>query len=166
MSFAGILKKLDTDARGKLETKLPSWAGLDIQVPQSINYQQCSSESTARYKASLVHEGARVADLTGGLGADSWAFSQRASALWFNERNAVLLDAVKHNFAHLGVQNAVFSTKRKSGCVSIAATSSTPSKTSPPPAGSSVSSPRKWGARSTPPARRPITPEFRKSSSG
>lgn len=108
MSFAQILDRMDRSARSRLDAKLPSWAGLDIQVPQSVNFQQCSGESAARYKASLLQEGLRVADLTGGLGADSWAFSQRAAALWYNERDTVLLDAVKHNFALLGVRNAVF----------------------------------------------------------
>ena len=82
--------------------------GKGIDVPASLNLEQCSSEATALYKASLVDAGARVADLTGGLGADSWAFSRRASAVWFNERDAALLDAVKRNFAVLGVSNAEF----------------------------------------------------------
>lgn len=108
MSFAQILEKMDRSARGKLDAKMPSWAGVDISVPHSLNLQQCSGETTARYKASLVPEGLRVADLTGGLGADSWAFSLRAEAIWYNERDEVLCDAVRHNFALLGVQNAEF----------------------------------------------------------
>ncbi len=108
MSFADILEKIVRSGSDKLAAKLPSWAGLAIEVPASLNYQQCSSEATARYKASLVPEGARVADLTGGLGADSWAFSLRASAVWYNERDSVLLDAVKKNFAALGISNVVF----------------------------------------------------------
>lgn len=108
MSFADILEKIGRSESDKLAAKLPSWAGLAIEVPASLNYQQCSSEATARYKASLVPEGARVADLTGGLGADSWAFSLRASAVWYNERDSVLLDAVKKNFAALGISNVVF----------------------------------------------------------
>ena len=79
-----------------------------MEVPSSLNLQQCSGETAARYKASLVPVGARVADLTGGLGVDSWAFSLRASAVWYNERDAKLLEAVKRNFATLGVSNAVF----------------------------------------------------------
>lgn len=108
MSFADILKSLEQSGEQKLAAKLPSWAGVPIEVPASLNYQQCSSESTARYKASLLPEGARVADLTGGLGADSWAFSLRSSAVWYNERDAVLHEAVKKNFAALGVSNVVF----------------------------------------------------------
>ncbi|MBP5719852.1 MAG: hypothetical protein J6W82_02155 [Bacteroidales bacterium] len=108
MSFADILQSLERSGEQKLAAKLPSWAGVTIEVPASLNYQQCSSESTARYKASLLPAGARVADLTGGLGADSWAFSLRADQVWYNERDAVLLEAVKKNFAALGLSNVVF----------------------------------------------------------
>jgi len=108
MSFADILQKLEDGSVRRLEAKVPSWAGVTLDVPASLNLQQCSGETAARYKASLLPSGARVADLTGGLGVDSWAFSLRASALWYNERDAVLLEAVKRNFAALGVSNAVF----------------------------------------------------------
>ncbi len=108
-SFADILKGLEESGRCKLDAKVPSWRGADIRVPGSINFQQSSSEATAAVKASFIPEGARVADLTGGLGVDSWAFSKRASRLLYNERDAVLLDAVRHNFAVLGLSNVVFS---------------------------------------------------------
>ncbi|MBR5905788.1 MAG: hypothetical protein IKZ51_04960 [Bacteroidales bacterium] len=108
MSFAEILQKLEDGSVKRLEAKVPSWAGVPLEVPASLNLQQCSGETAARYKASLIPSSVRVADLTGGLGVDSWAFSLRASALWYNERDAVLLEAVKRNFAALGVSNAVF----------------------------------------------------------
>ena len=50
-----------------------------------------------------------MADLTGGLGADCWAFSKRASEVWYNERDKVLLEAVRRNFSSLGVGNVSFS---------------------------------------------------------
>lgn len=108
MSFADILQSLEKDERRKLDAKVPSWRGVEIEVPASINQQQCSGETAARYKASLLPEGARVADLTGGLGVDSWSFSRTAAVVWYNERDAVLLEAVKRNFAVLGVSNVLF----------------------------------------------------------
>ena len=108
MSLADEIRRTGEQARRKLEKKLPSWAGAGISIPASINLEQCSSELTARYKAGLVAPGSRVADLTGGLGADSWAFSLNAEALWYNEADAALADAVKANFALLGVRNAFF----------------------------------------------------------
>ena len=106
--FSDILRSLEERDARKLERKVPSWSGVSVEIPQSINFQQCSGEIAARYKASLVAPGARVADLTGGLGVDSWAFSQVASAVWYNERDAVLRDAVGRNFAALGVSNVAF----------------------------------------------------------
>lgn len=106
--FAEILKNIQIKEQDKLESKLPSWAGFDLVVPESLNLQQCSSEITARYKASLVKPGCKVADLTGGLGADSWAFANVASELWYNERNEELCSAVKRNFSVLGISNVVF----------------------------------------------------------
>ena len=106
--FANILEQLEGRSRAKLESKLPSWAGVDIDIPSSINFQQCSGEEAAKYKASLLPSGCRVADLTGGLGADSWAMSQRASEVWYNERDSVLLGAVQRNFKALGVENVEF----------------------------------------------------------
>ena len=51
--------------------KLPSWATVEgIVYPPHLNLEQCSSEQTARYKASLTGEGDSMADLTGGFGVD------------------------------------------------------------------------------------------------
>ena len=106
--FSEMLRSLEAKERGKLDAKVPSWAGVEIEVPRAVNFQQCSSEGTARYKAGLLPCGGRVADLTGGLGVDGWAFSLRSSRVWFNERDAALLDAVRGNFGALGVDNAEF----------------------------------------------------------
>lgn len=106
--FSEMLRSMEAKERGKLEAKVPSWAGVEIEVPRAVNFQQCSSEGTARYKAGLLPCGGRVADLTGGLGVDGWAFSLRSSRVWFNERDAVLLDAVRGNFGALGVDNVEF----------------------------------------------------------
>lgn len=47
----------------------------------------------------------KVADLTGGLGADSWAFSEVAEEVLYNEMNPALAAAARHNFKALGVTN-------------------------------------------------------------
>lgn len=50
------------------EKKIPLWAQTEgILYPQHLSMEQCSSEVTARYKASLV-SGESFADLTAGLG--------------------------------------------------------------------------------------------------
>ena len=47
----------------------------------------------------------KVADLTGGLGVDSWAFSEVAEEVLYNEMNPTLAAAARHNFKALGVTN-------------------------------------------------------------
>lgn len=47
----------------------------------------------------------RIADLTGGLGVDSWAFSEVAEEVLYNEMNPALAAAARHNFKTLGVTN-------------------------------------------------------------
>lgn len=47
----------------------------------------------------------KVADLTGGLGVDSWAFSEVADKVLYNEMNPALAAAARHNFKALGVTN-------------------------------------------------------------
>ena len=68
------------EARRKVRDKIPSWlAHPAIDYPSSLSLEQCSSEETARYKQAFVPAGkadaadsGAVADLTGGLGADTW----------------------------------------------------------------------------------------------
>lgn len=47
----------------------------------------------------------KMADLTGGLGVDSWAFSEVAEEVLYNEMNPALAAAARHNFKALGVTN-------------------------------------------------------------
>ena len=56
------------------EKKVPLWAQTEgVQYPAHLSMEQCSSEITARYKASWL-QGDTMTDLTGGLGVDcsSW----------------------------------------------------------------------------------------------
>lgn len=47
----------------------------------------------------------KVADLTGGLGVDSWAFSKVSDEVLYNEMNPELAAAARHNFQALGATN-------------------------------------------------------------
>ena len=113
-SFADIVRETEGDLRQRLQAKVPEWAPVlpDLTLPARLNVEQCSSSAAARYKAAvaqqLVGTGGRIADLTGGLGVDAWAFSQVASEVLYNEMDPTLCEAVRHNFALLGVDNAVF----------------------------------------------------------
>ena len=101
------------EARRKVRDKIPSWlAHPAIDYPSSISLEQCSSEETARYKQAFVPAGGTdaagvgaVADLTGGLGVDTWMLAQRAATVDYCERNPELCAAARHNFAELGLAN-------------------------------------------------------------
>ena len=88
--------------RRKMREKVPAWyAHPALDYPSTLSLEQCSSEETARYKQAFVPAGSRIADLTGGLGVDSWALSQRAAGTHYCERNPELCAAARHNFAVL-----------------------------------------------------------------
>ena len=90
--------------------KLPSWAAVEgIVYPPHLNMEQCSSEQTARYKASLTPipspkgEGSDVfVDLTGGFGVDFYWMSQRFKQRVYVEQNESLCTISSHNFEVLG----------------------------------------------------------------
>ncbi len=54
---------------------------------------------------SEIRKTGRIADLTGGLGVDSWAFSEVAGEVLYNEMAPELAAAARHNFKALGVTN-------------------------------------------------------------
>ncbi|MBQ3722932.1 MAG: hypothetical protein II851_04410 [Bacteroidales bacterium] len=113
-SFADIVRETEDDLRQRLQAKVPEWAEVlpELQLPARLNVEQCSSSAAAFYKAgvaaSLLPVGGRIADLTGGLGVDAWAFSSVASEVLYNEMDSALCEAVRHNFGLLGVSEAVF----------------------------------------------------------
>ena len=53
-----------------------------------------------------------IADLTGGMGVDSWAFAQVAGEVLYNEMQEGLAKATELNFRELGMENVRFSCKR------------------------------------------------------
>ena len=53
-----------------------------------------------------------VADLTGGMGVDAWAFAQVAEEVLYNEMQVELVRATELNFRELGVKNVRFRNSR------------------------------------------------------
>lgn len=85
--------------------KLPTWATTEgIVYPPRISMEQCSSEATALYKASIA-KGNRLADLTGGFGIDCSYMSRSFKEAIYIERNALLCDIAKENFSLLGLDH-------------------------------------------------------------
>jgi len=98
---------IQIQALQKIRTKIPIWYQPGMEFPLAISLEQASSEHTARFKAGLF-SGKKMADLTGGLGVDSFFFSQQFDSLTYVEQNAELLAAVRNNFAQLGTSNVHF----------------------------------------------------------
>ncbi len=93
-------------AKHKAKVKLPSlFQRQDIIYPKDLNLQQSSSELTANYKADLLPKHARVADLTGGFGIDSIAFSKSAKQVYYVEPHKKLLELTTYNFNRLGLKH-------------------------------------------------------------
>lgn len=120
-------------SRRKLKGKVQEWySNPSLIFPAGLSAEQCSSTATAVYKAGVaeaiagvdkagsgvgsgvgpgVDGGAvgswRLADLTGGLGVDSWCFSKKATQVWYHEMQEKLCMAAEHNFKALNAENIV-----------------------------------------------------------
>ena len=95
------------EGRERTADKLPTFASIpDWWYTVRLSCEQCSSELTARYKASLLSplalgEGKeeRFLDLTGGYGVDTYFLSEQFSHTDYVEQNEELCRIAAHNFA-------------------------------------------------------------------
>lgn len=95
------------EGRERTADKLPTFASIpDWWYPVRLSCEQCSSELTARYKASLLSllalgEGKeeRFLDLTGGYGVDTYFLSEQFIHTDYVEQNEELCRIAAHNFA-------------------------------------------------------------------
>ena len=86
------------EGRERTADKLPTFAAIDDWwYPVRLSCEQCSSEQTARYKASIV-SGEKAVDLTGGYGVDSYFLSETFAHIDYVEQNAELCRIATHNF--------------------------------------------------------------------
>lgn len=87
------------EGRERTADKLPTFAGIeDWWYPVRLSCEQCSSELTARYKASLV-SGEKMVDLTAGYGVDTYFLSEQFEHSEYVEQNAELCRIAAHNFS-------------------------------------------------------------------
>ena len=125
-------------AREKMKVKAPLWyANPSLVYPFSVSVEQGSSQTTALFKQkiiaglfaesapvaenSLVEESTPVAesiprglvtaDLTGGMGIDSFFISQIADTHYYFERNGELCRATEYNLGQLGAGNIKFANR-------------------------------------------------------
>jgi hypothetical protein len=96
--------------RRKAEDKLPLfYKTKGVLYPPSLQWEQCSSEAAAAFKADKIavvgNSKIKIADLTGGFGIDSLFFSKRAELLDYVEPNTELLNIARHNHKLFGCEN-------------------------------------------------------------
>lgn len=92
------------EGRERTGDKLPAFAALpDWWYPVRLSCEQCSSELTARYKASLIanfkFQVSNFADLTGGYGVDTYFLSEQFTHTDYIEQNKELCRIAEHNFS-------------------------------------------------------------------
>ncbi|WP_298533772.1 class I SAM-dependent methyltransferase [uncultured Algibacter sp.] len=93
------------DAKKRCEKKLPTWFNTaNIYYPNKLNIEQTSSETTAKYKSSLIH-GSSIIDLTGGFGVDCFYFSKVFKTVTHCEINKSLSSIVHYNYKQLIINN-------------------------------------------------------------
>ena len=92
--------------RQKARVKIPSWASIDgIVYPPHISMEQCSSEQTARYKASIAGNGDKIVDLTAGFGVDMAFMSAGFKQAVHVEMQPQLCSISSENYKHLGLNH-------------------------------------------------------------
>ncbi len=95
------------EGRQRTKDKLPEIYQIeDWHYPIRLSLEQCSSETTAKYKAQVLADHLsscggswRGLDLTGGFGIDTFYLSQLFQETHYVEQNAELCAIAKHNFA-------------------------------------------------------------------
>lgn len=89
----------------KAKKKLPIWAtNHKLLFPSSLSYEQCSSQVTANYKASLF-SGESLLDISGGIGIDALAFAESFTNVTHVEYNSDVQKYCEFNFTTLNKTN-------------------------------------------------------------
>lgn len=116
-------------ARAKMKVKAPLWYSCpSLAYPFSVSVEQGSSQATALFKQQIISgllgrdatqadagtlsgRETVTADLTGGMGIDSYFISRIAGTHYYFERNAELCAATGYNFGQLGATNITVSNR-------------------------------------------------------
>jgi len=105
VDFDYALKQIT--ARQKRKEKLPTLVkNPDIIFPHGIPLEQCSSETTALYKSSLI-SGERLIDLTAGFGVDAFFMANNFNETICIEKNRALFEILQQNIQVLDRNNMI-----------------------------------------------------------
>lgn len=102
------------EGRRRMATKVPHWANTPgIEYPPRLALEQCSGQSAAQYKATLVtqllpdaHSRRHLVDLTGGLGVDFSFMAPHFAQATYVEQQPQLCQLAAHNMPLLALPHA------------------------------------------------------------
>ena len=89
--------------RKKLSDTLKRYPG--FLFPSTLSAQQSTSDIFADFHASLIEDGIKVLDMTGGLGIDGLHLSRKASDVTICELNPETAECAERNFRYIGANN-------------------------------------------------------------
>ena len=101
------IQEIATQIKGMrvAEKKFPLFFNIPrILYPPKLNLEQTSSQITAEYKSELVN-GYSGADLTGGLGIDTYFLAKKFDSFQYYEMDKELSEIAAHNFKELEATN-------------------------------------------------------------
>ena len=91
----------------KMQRKMPHFLQGGGYVPHRVNFEQSSSELTARYKQQFVTNHDRVLDMTGGMGIDAIAMVSVAEGSLIYEIDQIMAQALTYNVHKLLQRDSV-----------------------------------------------------------
>ncbi|QCK13838.1 THUMP-like domain-containing protein [Mangrovivirga cuniculi] len=110
--FQGLSSaELSTQLKGLqvAKSKLPEFfTSYNVKYPPKLSLEQCSSELTAKYKASLVSKGNNMVDLTGGFGIDFYYLGNNFDSAIYIDPNCDLLELVRSNISSIDNKNRTY----------------------------------------------------------
>lgn len=100
---------IQIECRQRAKRKLPEILLVpDFIFPNILSIQQCTSESLAKFHASLINKGERVLDMTCGLGIDSFKLAEKADKVTSIDTNILNIETARHNAQSCHIDNIDF----------------------------------------------------------
>ena len=97
---------LQIECRKRTARKLSkTLANKRFYFPNSLSAEQSSSDAMAEFHSTLIGRGARILDMTSGLGIDAMHLSKKAESVDACEMNGELSAALKFNCLQSGINN-------------------------------------------------------------
>ena len=91
----------------KMQRKMPRFAESGGYIPHRVNFEQSSSEQTARYKQQLIAPQEHILDMTGGLGIDALAMASVSELSVIYEIDQTMAEVLTYNLHKILQQDHV-----------------------------------------------------------